>query len=26
VHDPQFGAGFIKICSYFPYPAKVWLL
>src|SRR5216684_8529393 len=25
VHDRQFGAGFIKICSYFPYPAKVWL-
>src|SRR5262249_57399648 len=24
VHDRQFGAGFIKICSYFPYPAKVW--
>jgi hypothetical protein len=23
VHDPQFGPGFIKICSYFPYPAKV---
>jgi hypothetical protein len=26
VHDREFGAGFIKICSYFPYPAKVWLL
>jgi hypothetical protein len=25
VHDPQFGPGFIKICTYFPYPAKVWL-
>jgi hypothetical protein len=25
VHDRQFGAGFIKICSYFPYPAKVWV-
>jgi hypothetical protein len=25
VHDPQFGPGFIKICSYFPYPAKVWV-
>jgi hypothetical protein len=25
VHDRQFGAGFIKICSYFPYPAKVWI-
>jgi hypothetical protein len=23
--DPDFGPGFIKICSYFPYPAKVWL-
>jgi hypothetical protein len=26
VHDRQFGAGFIKICSYFPYPAKVCCL
>lgn len=25
VLDEQFGPGFIKICSYFPYPAKVWL-
>jgi hypothetical protein len=25
VLDPDFGAGFIKICSYFPYPAKVWV-
>ncbi len=31
VYDPStsptrdFGPGFIKICSYFPYPAKVWL-
>jgi len=25
VHDRDFGPGFIKICSYFPYPAKVWL-
>ncbi len=25
VLDEQFGSGFIKICSYFPYPAKVWL-
>ena len=24
VRDPEFGAGFIKICTYFPYPAKVW--
>ena len=22
--DPSFGPGFIKICTYFPYPAKVW--
>jgi hypothetical protein len=26
VHDRDFGPGFIKICSYFPYPAKVWVL
>lgn len=25
VLDPDFGAGFVKICTYFPYPAKVWL-
>jgi len=25
VYDRDFGPGFIKICSYFPYPAKVWL-
>jgi len=25
VLDAEFGAGFIKICSYFPYPAKVWV-
>ncbi len=25
VLDPQFGPGFIKICTYFPYPAKVWV-
>lgn len=25
VWDEDFGAGFIKICAYFPYPAKVWL-
>jgi len=24
VHDREFGPGFIKICTYFPYPAKVW--
>ena len=23
--DADFGPGFIKICTYFPYPAKVWL-
>jgi hypothetical protein len=23
--DAAFGLGFIKICSYFPYPVKVWL-
>jgi hypothetical protein len=25
VLDADFGPGFIKICSWFPYPAKVWL-
>jgi hypothetical protein len=25
VVDPEFGPGFVKICSYFPYPVKVWL-
>ena len=25
VRDPDFGVGFIKICTYFPYPAKVWV-
>ena len=25
IADPEFGPGFIKICTYFPYPAKVWL-
>jgi hypothetical protein len=24
VLDPEFGPGFIKICTYFPYPTKVW--
>jgi hypothetical protein len=24
VLDEEFGPGFIKLCSYFPYPAKVW--
>jgi hypothetical protein len=23
--DVDFGPGFIKVCAYFPYPAKVWL-
>ena len=23
--DADFGPGFIKVCTYFPYPAKVWL-
>jgi hypothetical protein len=25
VWDAEFGPGFIKVCSYFPYPAKVWV-
>jgi len=25
VLDRDFGPGFIKLCSYFPYPAKVWV-
>jgi hypothetical protein len=25
VWDRGFGPGFVKICSYFPYPAKVWI-
>lgn len=25
VWDVQFGPGFIKICAYFPYPAKIWI-
>jgi hypothetical protein len=25
VLDDDFGPGFIKLCSYFPYPAKVWV-
>jgi hypothetical protein len=25
IHDPEFGLGFIKICTYAPYPAKVWV-
>jgi hypothetical protein len=25
VWDEDFGPGFVKICSYFPYPIKVWV-
>jgi hypothetical protein len=25
VRDPDFGVGFIKLCTYFPYPGKVWV-
>jgi hypothetical protein len=25
IADPEFGLGFIKLCTYFPYPAKVWI-
>jgi hypothetical protein len=25
VWDDEFGPAFIKICAYFPYPAKIWL-
>jgi hypothetical protein len=25
IFDEQVGPGFIKICSYFPYPVKVWV-
>ena len=25
IRDRDFGVGFIKICTYFPYPAKVWI-
>jgi len=25
IWDQFWGSGFIKICAYFPYPAKVWL-
>lgn len=25
VYDAEFGPGFVTICTYFPYPAKVWL-
>ena len=23
--DTKFGPAFIKVCTYFPYPAKIWL-
>jgi hypothetical protein len=23
--DPEFGPGFVKLCTYFPYPAQVWI-
>ena len=26
INDADFGHGFIKICSYFPYQGKVWVL
>ena len=25
VLDPEFGPGFIKVCTYFPYPSRVWV-
>jgi hypothetical protein len=25
IWDEQFGPGFIKVCTYFPYPIKVWV-
>jgi len=25
LNDPEFGPGFVKIVTYFPYPAKVWV-
>jgi hypothetical protein len=25
VLDAEFGPGFVKLCSYFPYPGKVWI-
>lgn len=25
IMDPEFGPGFIKLCTYFPYPGKVWI-
>ena len=23
--DDDFGSGFVKVCAYFPYPAKIWI-
>ena len=23
--DDEFGPAFVKICAYFPYPAKIWI-
>ncbi len=25
IFDEQMGPGFIKICTYFPYPVKAWI-
>ena len=25
VWDEEFGPGFVKVCSYFPYPMKIWV-
>jgi hypothetical protein len=25
VSDAEFGPGFVKLCTYFPYPGKVWI-
>ena len=25
IQDPDFGPAFIKICTYFPYPAQIWV-
>jgi hypothetical protein len=25
IFDTQMGPGFIKICTYFPYPVKAWV-
>jgi hypothetical protein len=23
--DEDFGPAFVKVCAYFPYPAKIWI-